>query len=200
MYKKLKLYGFFGFFKMFRNLVRTKIFFPQARIIRFPFDIRNRKYIKIGVGFTSGVGCRFEAHPEKPDSEPCLIIGKNVEVNDYVHIVARKKVEIGNNVLMAGKIFITDLNHGSYGKNDIHDSPETLPNNRPLSAEPVIIEDNVWIGEFVSILPGVRIGKGSIIGTMSVVSKNIPEFCIAAGSPAKVIKKYDFNLKKWIKA
>jgi lipopolysaccharide O-acetyltransferase len=145
------------------------------------------------------VGCRIEAHPPDNYKDLCIIFGENVEINDYVHIAAHKRIEIGNNVLIAGKIFITDLNHGSYGKNDIHDSPEILPNDRQLSAEPVIIEDNVWIGEFVSILPGVRIGKGSIIGTMSVVSKSIPEYCIAAGSPAKIIKRYDFNLGKWIR-
>lgn len=62
-----------------------------------------------------------------------------------------------------------------------------------------MIEDNVWIGEFVSILPGVTIGKNSIIGTMSVITKDIPANCIAVGSPVNVIKKYSFEKKIWEK-
>ena len=62
-----------------------------------------------------------------------------------------------------------------------------------------MLNSNVWIGEFVSILPGVTIGMGSIIGTMSVVTKSIPPYSIAVGSPAKVIKVYDFENKKWVK-
>jgi lipopolysaccharide O-acetyltransferase len=68
-----------------------------------------------------------------------------------------------------------------------------------LYSSPVIIEENVWIGEYVSILPGVTIGRGSIIGSMSVVNKNIPAFCIAVGAPAKVIKRYNFTTNKWEK-
>ncbi len=200
MLKLLKIYGLRGSYKMFCNLVKTKLFYPKARIIRFPFDIRNRTFIDLGVGLTTGIGCRLEAHPKNPETNrKCLIIGKNVEFNDYVHIVASEKVEIKDNVLLAGKIFISDLNHGSYGKAGLHDSPLTIPNDRSLSSSPVLIEENVWIGEFVSVLPGVTIGKGSIIGTMSVVTNNIPAYCIAVGSPAKVIKTFDFILNKWVK-
>lgn len=55
--------------------------------------------------------------------------------------------------------------------------------------EPVIIGNDVWIGSRVTILPGARIGNGSIVGASAVVSKNVPEYCIVGGVPAKVIKK-----------
>jgi lipopolysaccharide O-acetyltransferase len=71
------------------------------------------------------------------------------------------------------------------------------PQKRPLNSLPVIISKNVWIGESVSILPGVRIGKASIIGANSVVTKDIPDYSIAAGNPAKVIKKYNFATRCW---
>lgn len=63
----------------------------------------------------------------------------------------------------------------------------------------MLIKKNVWIGEFVSILPGVTIGEGSIIGSMSVVNKDIPAHCIAVGSPAKVIKKFNLETNLWEK-
>lgn len=191
-------YDFIGSFRMIRNYIFTKIFFHQARIIRFPFDIRNRDWIKIGNNFTCGVSCRLEAHPNNTERiNKLLVIGDNVQINDHVHISAGSKIVIGDNVLIASKVFITDHNHGKYSGTDFQDSPESIPIKRELQFADVIIEDNVWIGEFVSILPGVVIGRGSIIGTMSVVTKSIPPFSIAVGSPARVIKEYDFISRSW---
>jgi lipopolysaccharide O-acetyltransferase len=62
---------------------------------------------------------------------------------------------------------------------------------------PVVIDDNVWIGEGVVILPGITIGKGAIVGANSVVTKNVSAYTIVVGAPAKVIKKYNFNTKHW---
>jgi len=192
-------YDFLGSLRMFRNLVLTKLFYAQARIIRFPFDIRNKKWITIGNAFTSGVGCRLETHPNNKEvQEKLLIIGDNVEINDYVHMNASERVVIGNNVLIASKVYISDTNHGNYS-GSIQDSPLTIPNKRLLSTKPVIIEDNVWIGESVSIMSGVTIGKGSIIGANSVVTKDVPKYSIAIGIPTIVIKQFNFKTNKWEK-
>ena len=193
----IKRYGILGTMRLIVSLIYTKIFFRHARLIRLPFDIRNKSNIKIGKNFTSGFGCRIEAFPQF-NTENCISFGDNIEINDYVHIAAAEKIVIGNNVLIASKVFITDINHGIYnGSNS--DSPLTIPNKRLLSTKPVIINDNVWIGEGVCILPGVIIGKGSIIGSLSVVTKDVPPYSIVAGIPAKVIKLYDFMNNKWIK-
>ena len=151
--------------------------------------------MRFGSGLTCGVGCRFET--KKGQGNPSLFIGKNVQINDYVHITAYQHVEIGDNVLLASKIYISDCSHGSYKGNEMDSNPKIAPNNRELITSPVQICDNVWIGEFVSILPGVTIGEGSIIGANSVVSKNIPPYVIAVGSPARPIKKYNFQQSKW---
>lgn len=193
----LKKYGFFGIIKMFINLIRTKLTFSNARIIRFPIDIRGKRYIQISKGFTTGVGCRIEAYPK--NNEKVLFIGENFQMNDYVHIAAMQSVKIGDNVLMASKIYISDISHGSYSGDENDSLPLQSPVERPLFAKPVIIEDNVWLGEFVSVLPGVTIGKGTIVGANSVVSRSLPPFVIAVGSPAKPIKKYNFETNKWEK-
>jgi lipopolysaccharide O-acetyltransferase len=141
----------------------------------------------------------LDAFPESKSNTTCIAIGSNVQINDYVHIAAISNITIGNNVLIASKVFITDHNHGEYGMNNYHDSPDMMPILRPLRSRPVIIEDNVWIGETVSILPGVKIGQGSVIGAQSVVTKDIPPNSVAIGAPARVIKQYDFESGKWQK-
>ena len=125
-------------------------------------------------------------------------IGKNVQINDCVHIAVTNSVTIGNDVLIASKVFITDHNHGSYS-DEFHDNPDEPPYNRKIYSKPVVIKDRVWLGENVAVMPGVTIGEGVIIGCSAVVTKSIPPNCIAAGNPAKVIKTYNFKNNKWEK-
>jgi len=193
-----KLYTLSGFLRLIANTIRTRLFYPKAKIIRFPIDFRGLDFIEYGKGFTTGRGCRIEAYPQDKKSVS-VRIGDNFQMNDYVHITGIANVEIGDNVLIASKVYISDLSHGSYqgDKSDSH--PDSIPKERPLYHKDVIIKDNVWLGEFVTVLPGVSIGKGSIIGANSVVAKDIPDYSIAVGSPARVIKKFNFDLNKWEK-
>ena len=195
----LKQYGFFGGVNLVINLIKTKLLYPNSRLIRFPIDIRNKKNIDFGKNLTTGVGCRIEAFPQITTESKLLKFGRNVQLNDYVHITAAHSVEIGDNVLMASKIYISDCSHGSYVGNENDSDPMVSPVDRPLSMKAVTIEDNVWLGEFVSVLPGVTIGKGTIVGANSVVSKSLPPYVIAVGSPAKPIKFYNFENKRWEK-
>ncbi len=193
----LRKYDFLGKIKLFYSFIITKILYKRARLVRQPFDIRGNKYIELNYGFTCGFGCRLEAYPENKN-EKILIFGENVQINDYVHIAAREKVVIEDNVLIASKVFISDLDHGYYSSDVIFDI-NIIPTERKLFSKPVIIHKNVWIGENVSILSGVEIGDNSIIGAGSVVTKSIPMNTIAVGNPAKVIKKYNEVTKKWEK-
>ena len=189
--------SFYELIKLSINLLKTKLFFPKARLIRFPFDIRGKKYIKYGKNFTTGTGCRIEAYKFFSDS-PKLIIGNNVQINDYVHLACGQSLIIEDDVLIASKVYISDINHGNYsGEN--HSFPAEKAKNRKIFSKPVKICENVWIGENAIILPGIEIGKNSIIGAGSVVTKNVPENCIVAGNPARIIKKYNFGNKKWEK-
>ena len=168
------------------SLIYTKLFWPRARLVRFPAHIRNKKNIICGKGFTTGYLCRIEAGNNKNT----ITIGVNCVIGDYTHIVANEMVKIGNCVLMASKVFISDTNHGLYTGND-QTTPLTAPNERTLYCKPVDIGDNVWIGENVSILPGVKIGDGCIIGANAVVTKSFDSNCIVGGNPARVIKVWN---------
>ncbi|SDJ35077.1 LbetaH domain-containing protein [Chryseobacterium jejuense] len=193
----LKRYGLIGLFKVVIFKIRSFFVFKNARLIRFPIDIRGKKFIKVSKGFTTGVGCRIEAYPEH--NQTTMFFGENFQMNDYVHITAMEKVHIGNNVLFASKIYVSDCSHGSYSGDENDSDPSSIPHDRKLYSKPIIIEDNVWLGEFVSVLPGVTIGKGTIVGANSVVSKNLPPNVIAVGTPAKPIKKYNFEFQRWEK-
>lgn len=197
MREKLKVYGFFGFISLVCNKIKTWLFFSKSRLIRYPIIIRGKRNIDFGNNLTTGVGCRIEAFSNNKNN--VIIFGDNIQINDYVHITAMNKVVIGSNVLMASKIYISDCSHGFYDGGDQDSSPYEKPIDRKYKLSEVIIEDNVWLGEFVSVLPGVMIGKGSIIGANSVVTNNIPPNCIAVGTPARVIKEYDFEDQKWKK-
>nr|WP_314081709.1 DapH/DapD/GlmU-related protein [uncultured Leptotrichia sp.] len=189
--------SFYEIWKLGMNVIKTKIFFPKARLIRFPFDIRGKKYIKYGKNFTTGTGCRIEAY--KFDGKvPNLEIGDNVQINDYVHFSCAESLIIGDNVLIASKVYITDLNHGNYSGKE-QSNPQEIVKERKIYTKPVKIENNVWIGENVSILPGVEIGENAILGANSVVTKNVPKNSIVAGNPAKVIKVYNKNTGEWEK-
>jgi acetyltransferase-like isoleucine patch superfamily enzyme len=200
MGKLLQRYGAFGLASLSIDVLYTRLFFPRARLVRRPIYIRGSRYIDFGVGLTTGRLCRIDAMPAQGGSKPILRFGRNVQINDFVHIGAIQSVTIQDNVLIASRVFISDHNHGCYSGSSTHSQPESAPIERTLSSIPVVIEKNVWIGESVSILPGVTIGKGSIIGAESVVSKSIPSFCIAAGVPARVLKLYNFMSEKWERA
>jgi lipopolysaccharide O-acetyltransferase len=193
-----KIYGLLGMIKLVINYVRTKIFCKDIKLIRFPIEVRGKRQIAWGNRLTTGIHCRIEAWPYQ-SGEKLIQFGSRVEIGDFVHIAALESVIIGNHVLIASKVFISDIQHGSYLGNEEDSDPAEIPRERKLSANPVEIQDNVWIGESVSILPGVRIGKGSIIGANSVVTKDIPSYVIAAGIPAKPIKKFNFLTGKWTK-
>lgn len=190
-------YSFSEIISSIYALLCTKLFYKGARLIRRPIYVRGKSSLYYGKGLTTGHACRFDL---VGNNKKTLQIGENCEIGDNVHIVAHEEVKIGNNCLMASKIFITDTNHGNYSGDDRNISdPFTPPNNRPLFTNPVFIGNNVWLGENVCILPGVNIGDGCIIGANSVVNKNIPAYCIAVGSPAKVVKSWDKEMRLWRK-
>lgn len=157
-------------------------------IIDRPVSIFGTEYAVVGRDFYAFPGLRLEIFKEhnKKRFLPKLVIGNGVSINNDCHIACVNRIEIGDNVLIAGRVYIADHAHGEPDYSDIHSHPS---DRMVTSKGPVIIESDVWIGEGVCILPNVRIGRGSIIGANSVVTKEIPAYSIAAGVPAHVIKQ-----------
>ncbi len=107
-----------------------------------------------------------------------VLIGKNVFVNSNVLLMARGGITLEDNVMIAANAQIISNNHDPY---DL----------QVLLCKPVVIAESAWIGAGATILPGVRVGKHAVVGAMSVVTKDVPDYAVVVGSPAKVVKMLD---------
>lgn len=116
---------------------------------------------------------------------PFLDIGDECHFGEYNHISCINSIHIGDGFLSGKWVTITDNSHGITNIQNM----STNPWNRKLfSKGAVVIGKNVWLGDKVTVLPGVTIGDGVIVGANSVVTKDIPSYCVACGNPAKVVK------------
>ncbi len=165
--------------------------------IRFdvPEKIENRKYIVIGSKGLINANFIFES--EKGE----VLIGDNVHLGG-VNFISRSKIEVHDDVTMAWGITIYDHNsHSIYWeerKNDnrqcyedyinFHGNNVASKNWLGVIAKPIIIESKVWIGFDVTILKGVTIGEGAVVGAKSVITKNVEPWTVVAGNPAVVVK------------
>lgn len=169
-------------------------------LIRGSFVVRGAKFISIG-SLRAGTRILIEAIDEYQSQrfKPEIVIGCGVCFSNDIHIGCTHRVRIGHNVLLGSHVFISDHDHGIYGRGEHQSSPDSSPAMRHLSDDGcVVIEDNVHIGEFVAVLKNVRIGMGSVIGAHSVVTRDIPPHTIAVGAPAHPIKRFNFDSNEWI--
>lgn len=113
-----------------------------------------------------------------------VTIGKDCFIQQCCTFFGRGGITIGDGVFIGPKVNLITINH----------DPD--PDNRSATyGRPIVIEDKVWIGINSTVLPGVRIGYGAIIGAGSVVTKDVPAMTIAAGNPARIIKKIETSDK-----
>jgi acetyltransferase-like isoleucine patch superfamily enzyme len=151
----------------------------SARVDLFPFN-----------KFAMGSGSRVEDFATLNNGVGDLSIGKNTRIGISNVLIA--PVSVGSNCILAQNIVISGLNHG-------YENPDIPIKDQPVDTKPVVIEDDCWIGANVSIAAGVTIGKHSVVGAGSVVTKSIPPYHVAVGNPARLIKAYDFSNQKWIR-
>lgn len=141
-------------------------------------------YATIGNDSSIMSNCVIECCPNV-GLQPELIIGDNVSIGEYCHITCADRVVIGNGVLTGRFVLITDNGHGA----NLPEEMDIMPLKRKACSKgPIIIGNNVWIGDKANILPNVKIGDCAIIGANSVVTKDVPAFAVVGGNPAKILK------------
>lgn len=157
-----------------------------------PLKIQGVGNIKLGDQVRIGYKTRLSSLPYTNEKSVLLSIGDGSCLGNFNHIICSKKIHIGKKVLTSDRVYISDNLHNYENIN----LPIMEQSIRQLGE--VYIGDGSWIGENACIL-GVKIGKNCIVGANSVVTKDIPDFSVAVGIPAKVIKSYNFKTKTWDK-
>lgn len=117
---------------------------------------------------------------------PNLTIGNNGNFGAFNHITCINKVQIGDNCLTGKWVTISDNNHGTTDFTTLHEAPIK---RKLYTKGPVIIGNNVWIGDKATILGGVTVGDGAVIAANSVVTKDVPAYSVVGGNPAKILKQ-----------
>lgn len=175
------------------NFPKKFLFYGKNSVIDYPSNIPNKEFVSIGENTTILKNSRIQVYNYLTGENANVRIGNNCYIGTNLSILVGANVTIGNDVLIASNVLITSEDH------EINPESEIPYMNQPLNCKPVSIGDGTWIGEKVSILSGVSIGKKCVIGTNAVVTKNIPDYSIAVGIPAKIVKKYNFETHSWEK-
>jgi acetyltransferase-like isoleucine patch superfamily enzyme len=179
---------------------------PKNVVIELPRRLVNTNRIHIGDDIWIGPDSLIIAVTEYPTMpmqdpknkkinqtfDPIIRIGNRVTATGGLQIAAHREITIEDDVMFASNINITDGLHGYKNANE----PYKYQNIFKIS--PITIKQGCWIGQNVVISPGVTIGKNTIIGSNSVVTTSIPDKCIAIGTPAKVLKKWDEVKSSWV--
>lgn len=157
----------------------SAICFPVAALF-------GEQYISIGAGTVIGPYSSLSAGvaPDHvPDHDPVIRIGDRCVIGKGSGIVGHSKIEIGDDVWTGHHVYATDANHGY--------RDTALPIGVQFAApRPVSIGSGSWLGHGTVVLPGSTIGRNVVVGAGSVVAGDLPEFCVAVGNPARVIRRY----------
>ena len=156
---------------------------------KYPINqIEGASYFTIGTGCCFGKYAVLTAWGKRKSQKfnPQVRIGNNCQFGDYLHLTCINEIIIKDGVLTGRWVTITDNSHGNSSMTDLILPPTE---RSMISKGKVIIEQNVWIGDKTTILPGVCIGEGSIIAANSVVTRDVPPFSVAGGNPIRIIKQ-----------
>lgn len=168
--------------------------FGRGSYIGSRASIKGGKFINIGKNVRIGNFCRMQCYKEFAGEKlnPGIIIRDGCYIGNSFTVLSAAIVELERDVLIASNVTICSENHSINPESDVPYK------NQPLTFAPIKVGEGTWIGQNVVLMPGVRIGKKCVIAASAVVTKDVDDYYMVAGIPAKVIKKYDFVVGKWI--
>ncbi len=179
----------------------TPKFMKNNGLIKYPLNYSNLDCICIGKGSYTNPNARLLATKKWNGVQftPQIVIGENCSIGSYAFISCCNKIIIGNNVAITARTIIIDNTHGNFTEKDFTFENgtsipdvffDTVKTRNLYSKGPVVIEDNVHIGEGCVILPGVKIGHNSVIAANTVVIKDIPPFSVVSGNPGRIMMTF----------
>lgn len=184
-----------GIYKIISQLFYSKFFYSfgkNSKIVS-PLTLKNTQFVSIGKNTTINDDVFLMVEISDNHNKECsLTIGNGVTIGHYNHIVALESVVIEDNVLTADRVYISDNAH-NYENIDV-----PILNQKISSKKNTRIGKGSWLGENVCVISS-NIGRNCVVAANSVVLSDIPDYSVAAGSPAVVKKRYDLNSKQWIK-
>lgn len=164
--------------------------FGHGAFIGHPVKIEGAGGITVGPGAVVLQNGWLAALPLLEGVEPRLELGAGCYVGRSCHIVAIKGVSIGAKALIADRVYISDNVH-------VFENPLVPVMDQPVKLKgEVCIGEGAWLGENVCVI-GASVGRNSVVGANSVVTRDIPDHCVAVGSPARIVKRWDG--KSWVK-
>jgi acetyltransferase-like isoleucine patch superfamily enzyme len=167
--------------------------FGSGSVIYKPMLIGNPEFMHIGDNVVIRQGARLEAILTDQSRPPELRIGNNVNIEQNVHIVCHSKVVIGNDVSITGQCAIVDVTHPF---DDIRDPVKI--GERILTERSIVeIGDRSFLGFGATVLPNVHLGQYCVVGAHSLVTKDVPDYSVVAGNPARVLRHYDAAKGGW---
>ncbi|PSK94455.1 acyltransferase [Taibaiella chishuiensis] len=167
-------------------------FFGRNVIMVNPLRVDGPGYIALKDNVQVNYKTWLAAQPLTGMPDCLLEIGEGTVIGNFNHIYATHRVIIGKKVLTADKVYISDNLHG-YEQVDIPIMDQPIKQNKTVE-----IGDGTWLGEHVAVM-GSKIGKNCVIAANAVVTKDIPDYCVAAGIPAVIIKRYHTGKKAWLR-
>jgi acetyltransferase-like isoleucine patch superfamily enzyme len=165
---------------------KFRAFGDSSAICFPPAALFGERYISVGGGTVIGPYTSLSAgvSPEHELGDVEVVrIGDRCLIGKGAGIVAHERVVIGDDVFTGHYVYITDANHG-------YEDVDTPPGRQFAPSQPVTIGDGAWLGHGAIILPGAVVGRHTIVGAGSVVTGELPDFCVAVGNPARVIRRY----------
>ena len=169
--------------------ILLKSFGHKSQLVS-PLSLDGKKNISIGNQVYVGYKTWLAALPLTGEKSCLLELQDGVTIGHFNHIYATKKIILEKDVLTADRVYISDNLHGY---SDIY---MPIKNQPIIQHGEVVIGEGSWLGENVCVL-GAKIGKHCVIGANSVVTRDIPDYSVAVGAPAKIIKRYDFTTETW---
>ncbi len=164
---------------------------PHSKLIQ-PMRLRNVRDIHIGRNVLINKHAFLLTLRESPGVTPRLSIGDGSTLGHMNHITCIDRVEIGENVLTADRVYISDHSH-------VFSDPRVPVKDQAVKSKgPVKIGRGTWLGENVAVL-SCTIGANCVIGANAVVLSDIPDYSVAVGSPARVVRRYDTGTGRWEK-